>query len=69
MHDAACLYAEFLSVLETVLPNDFIASVQNGFPFNAWTKEQRTRLADALSACKELDRQVFDIIVRVLEQW
>ena len=69
MRAAAALYAGALSVLDEVLPGDFIAATQNGFPFEAWSGEIRARLAGALTACKQLERQAFDIIEDVLKHW
>jgi len=69
MCDVVSLYANVLSTLYTVLPNDFTVSVQNGFPFEAWSEEKRTQIADALTTCKQLEQQVLDIVTDVLNHW
>ena len=69
MRDVGELYAGFVSVLEAVLPNDKVISTQNGFPFEAWSRETRTHFADALMVCKRLEQQAIDIITDVLKNW
>ena len=69
MRDVAELYAKFVSTLNAVLPDDFIASTQNGYPFEAWSGETRIQFADALTTCKQLEQQAVDIIADVLNHW
>jgi hypothetical protein len=69
MRDAAGFYAGIVSILNEALPNDIIASTQNGYPSDAWQKETRIRYADTLTACKELEQKAFDIITDVLNHW
>ncbi|WP_312433513.1 helix-turn-helix domain-containing protein [Lacrimispora sp.] len=69
MRDVAEFYANIVSALNAVLPNDFIASTQNGYPFEAWSYETRIRFADALTICKQLEQQVIGIIDDVLMHW
>ncbi|MDR0324690.1 MAG: helix-turn-helix domain-containing protein [Oscillospiraceae bacterium] len=69
MRDVAELYSGIVSALGTVLPNEFIASFQDGYPFEAWPKETRLRFADALTTCKQLEQQALGIITDVLKHW
>ena len=69
MREASELYAGIVSTLGAVLPNDTIASTQNGYPFEAWSAETRLRFAGALASCKDLEQQAMDIITGVLKHW
>jgi len=69
MREASELYAGIVSALGAVLPNDTVASTQNGYPFEAWSADIRMRFADALTVCKDLERQAVDVITDVLEHW
>ena len=69
MRDVASIYADILSALDAVLPNDLIVSTQNGFPYEAWSAEKRVQIADALTICKQLEQKVVDIIADVLNHW
>ncbi len=69
MRSVAELYAGIVSALGAVLPNDMVASTQNGYPFEAWSLEKRSELADALTICKQLEEKAIDIIVNVLANW
>jgi len=69
MRDVAELYADVLSALDTVLPNEFIVSTQKGFPFEAWSKETRSKIFDALTACRRMEQQALEKITDVLEHW
>ena len=69
MRDVANLYADVLSTLNVILPNDIINSTQNGYPFEAWSVEKRNQIADTLITCKEMEQQVVDIISDVLNHW
>ena len=69
MCNVAGLYADILSTLDVVLPNEIIISRQNGYPYEAWSKETRIRFADALTVCKGLEHQAFAVITDVLEHW
>ncbi len=69
MREAAALYADLVSVLGAILPAEFCAATQTGFPFEAWSGETRARLAGALTACKQLEQKALDVISEVLEQW
>lgn len=65
----SALYAQMVSVLSTVLPNDLVASTQNGYPVTAWTQSARLAVADAVAACKEYERQAIVLIEEVLARW
>ncbi len=69
MQEVSGLYAEMVSALGAVLPNDTVASTQNGYPFEAWSAEKRMRLADALTACQNMEQEAIRIINDVLEHW
>jgi len=69
MRDVANLYPDVLSALDAVLPNDIVVSTQNGYPFEAWSTEKRTQIAEALTSCKQLEQQAIDIISDVLNHW
>ena len=69
MRDVIGLYNSMVSALETVLPNDFISSTLNGYPFEAWSKEKRIQLADTLTNCKYMEQQVLNIITDILKHW
>jgi transcriptional regulator with XRE-family HTH domain len=69
MRDASELFAGMVSALGAVLPNDTIALAQNGYPFDAWTKEKRIQVADALTTCKQLEQQASSIITDTLKNW
>ena len=69
MREVSELYAGIVAALGAVLPNDAVASTQNGYPFEAWSAETRARFADALTVCKDLERQAVDAIADVLECW
>jgi DNA-binding transcriptional MerR regulator len=69
MYKVSDLYASITSALSAVLPNDTVASTQNGYPFEAWSAETRARFADTLTICKNLEQQAIDIISDVLEHW
>lgn len=63
------LYAQIVSALSTLLPNDLAAATQNGFPFTAWSLPTRQTFADALEACKEYERQAIVLIEEILVRW
>lgn len=69
MREAAELYAGIVSALNAVLPNGFVASTQNGYPFEAWSKETRICFANALKTCKQLEQQAIGLINSVLDNW
>lgn len=69
MRDVIGHYNSMVSALETLLPNDFISSVRNGYPFEAWSKETRIQLADTLTNCKHLEQQILNIITDILKHW
>ena len=69
MNDVAALYGDIIATLGTVLPNDFIVQTQNGFPFEAWSKDTRGMLCDALTTCKQLEQRIIDGIADVLNHW
>jgi hypothetical protein len=69
MRDVAGFYNEVVSHMGTVLPDEFIASTQNGFPFEAWSKEKRVCLADVLMTCRQLEEQAINVIGDVLNHW
>lgn len=69
LQDLSVLYAQMVSVLSTVLPNDLVAATQNGYPVTAWSQSKRLRIADALTACKEYERQAIILIEEVLSRW
>ena len=69
LRDLSALYAQMVSVLSTVLPNDLVASTQNGYPVTAWTQSARLAVADAVAACKEYERQAIVLIEEVLARW
>lgn len=69
MRDVSLLYAGIVSALESVLPNEVIAPIQNGYPHEAWTMEERLRIADALSHCKHSEQQANGIIANILKNW
>jgi len=58
-----------VSALGVVLPNDIINLAQNGYPIDAWAREKREKVAGALTTCKQLEQQVFNIITDTLENW
>ncbi len=69
MRDIIGFYNSMVSALETVLPNDFIRSSLNGYPFETWSKETRIQLADTLINCKHLEQQVLNMITDILKDW
>ena len=69
MRDIIEFYNRLVSALETVLPNDFIRSSLNGYPFEPWSKETRIHLVDTLINCKHLEQQVVNIIPDILKDW
>lgn len=69
MQHVAELYAKVVSTLRVVLPRDAASSTQNGYPYEAWTSEMRSRISEALTSCKYLEQQVLDMITDVLDHW
>jgi len=69
MRKVAELYGGVVSALGAVLPNDYVASTQNGYPFDAWPGETRSQVADALTVCKQLEQQAVRIMADVLKNW
>jgi transcriptional regulator with XRE-family HTH domain len=69
MRDATGHYNSIVTALSAVLPNEIVASTQNGFPFEAWSSETRVQFADALETCKQLEQRAIGIISDVLKHW
>jgi len=69
MRNVAKLFADMVSVLGDVLPNDIINFAQNGYPIDAWVQEKREKAASALTTCKQLEQQTLNIISDTLENW
>lgn len=69
LQNLSAIYAQMVSVLSTVLPNDLVAATQNGYPITAWSQSIRFGIADALTACKEYERQAILLIEEVLSRW
>ena len=69
MHEVAELYNSIVFTLGAILPNDVIASTQNGYPLEAWSRETRIRFSDALTTCKQVEQQAITIISDVLDHW
>ena len=67
--EASALYAGMVSALDAVLPGKTIFATQNGYPFEAWSRDTRILFADAVETCKQREQQAIEIINDVLKNW